>query len=243
MGRITQSQYLAINKHMKKENTPFKRVSLTIQEMIDEANHRLKTNEWDGKRFKGPLMGHPTATKEFTSSPNYFKFIAPKKTKSGIETLMITVHENLYHRINDEALKVIYKVVDERSMPTYVDVRESIEGLILNNPNLLAEDEIRLDAYAHGIFGFVPRYYDQIEVTCEKSDQILTSVIQGVCFIPEAYYKGGDFRCDYSEPISESSWEKAKEKGKQAIQDLLYDPNGPDTTWYIAIQLGEIKEL
>ena len=26
------------------------------------------------------------------------------------------------------------------------------------------------------------------------------------------------------------------------IQDLLYDPNGPDTKWFIAIQLGEIKE-
>lgn len=227
---------------MKKENRPFKRVPLTIQEMIDEANQHLKTNEWDGKRFKGPLMNHPLVTKELTSSPNYFKFVAPQKSKSSINTLQVEVREKLYHQIKEGEVTIIYKLVDEKSMPTYVDVRESKEELILNNPNLLAEDEIRLDAYAHGIFGFVPRYYDQIEITCSKEEQSLTSPILGVCFLPEAYYKGGDFRCDYSEPIPELAWEKAKEKGKQAIQDLLHDPNGPDTKWYIAIQLGEIKE-
>ncbi|MDD7558331.1 MAG: hypothetical protein PUJ69_06640 [Porphyromonas somerae] len=227
---------------MKKENRPFKRVPLTIQEMIDEANHHLKTNEWDGKRFKGPLMNHPLVTKELTSSPNYFKFVTPQKPKSSINTLQVEVREKLYHQLQGGEVTIIYKVVDEKSMPTYVDVRESKEGLILNNPNLLPEDEIRLDAYAHGIFGFVPRYYDQIEITCSKANQSLTSPILGVCFLPEAYYKGGDFRCNYSEPIPELAWEKAKEKGKQAIQDLLYDPNGPDTKWYIAIQLGEIKE-
>ena len=133
---------------MKKENRPFKRVPLTIQEMIDEANQHLKTNEWDGKRFKGPLMNHPLVTKELTSSPNYFKFVAPQKSKSSINTLQVEVREKLYHQIKEGEVTIIYKLVDEKSMPTYVDVRESKEELILNNPNLLAEDEIRLDAYA-----------------------------------------------------------------------------------------------
>ena len=100
--------------------------------MINEANHHLKTNEWDGKKFKGPLMNHPVVTKELTASPNYFKFVAPQKSKSSINTLQVEVKEKLFHKIKEEKVAIIYKVVDEKAMPTYVDVRESKEGLILN---------------------------------------------------------------------------------------------------------------
>lgn len=217
----------------------FKQVKLSIKEMIDEVGQLISTNEWNGKKIEQPNASTPIANAQFKKSPNFFRFAQRDKNLGNANVLDTIINQETYNEIINGKRNVIYKEVNETTMPTYVDVRESADGLILNNPHLLAEDDIRLDAYAHGIFGFVPRHYDYLRLNVEGSEETLTTSIEGVCFMPESYHKGGVFRCNYSDPVFEDDWKAAKKKGKNALQDLLYDPEGPDTKWMIGVLIGK----
>lgn len=219
---------------MKDEiKSPFKRGNKTIQELINEVNSRLKTNTWDGKSFTSPKAGEPRATKDFMNSPNYFEFIPTGKPSTRDNTLYLNISQDRFDAIVAGHKQIEYREVNEESMGKYVDVRESSDGLILNNPNLQEGEDIRLDAYANGIFGFIPRFYEYINISVVKSRVSETLRIKGACFLPEPYHRGGDFRMDYDLPISDAAWEKAEATGHDALQDLLYRVDGPDTTWFI----------
>ena len=45
------------------------------------------------------------------------------------------------------------------------------------------------------------------------------------------------------ESVTEEKYDAAAKKGMEAVQDLLYKSDGPDTYWLMAIHLGEVVEL
>ena len=45
------------------------------------------------------------------------------------------------------------------------------------------------------------------------------------------------------ESVTEEKYDAAAKKGMEAVQDLLYKADGPDTYWIMAIHLGEVVEL
>lgn len=215
------------------KKSPFKKVHKTIHELISEVNRKLKVNTWNGKPLSSPNMGEVRVTDNFISSPNYFEFIPTNNPSSRDNTLYLNLSQERFDAIVSGHKEIEYREVNEESMGKYVDVRESSDGLILNNPNLQEGEDIRLDAYANGIFGFVPRFYEYINISVVKSKMNKTYRIKGACFLPEPYHRGGDFRMDYDLPISDAAYQKAEADGHEALQDLLYRADGPDTTWFI----------
>lgn len=230
----------------KVEKSPFKRVKQSIEELWDEFDSHFKLKEWDGKPFEHPQTDELKATKELLESPNYYEMIPSGEECTKDNSLYLTIDQQWFDKIASGEKVVEYREIKETVMGKYLDIRESPQEQIVLNPNLGEEFDFSLDSYNDGIFLFVPRYFEYLRLGVGYNKNRDTAVvrIKGICFMPERTYKGDIFRFDYmDESVTEEKYDAAAKKGMEAVQDLLYKADGPDTYWIMAIHLGEIVEL
>lgn len=179
-------------------------------------------------------------------SPNYYEMIPSGEECTKDNSLYLTIDQQWFDKIASGEKVVEYREIKETVMGKYLDLRESPQEQIVLNPNLGEEFDFSLDSYNSGIFLFVPRYFEymRLGVGYNKNRDTAVVRIKGICFMPERTYKGDIFRFDYlDESVTEEKYDAAAKNGMEAVQDLLYKADGPDTYWIMAIHLGEVVEL
>lgn len=231
---------------MKEEKSYLKKVKMTVDELVDEQISHFRLNLWDGKPFEQPNPNEMKPTEAFLNSPNYFQVIPSGDPCSKDNSLYLTINQHWFDKIASGEKSIEYREIRDTTMNKYLDMRESSDGAILDNPNLPEEAEFYLQAYNEGIFNLTPRFYEYLRLGVGYNKNRDTAVIRikGMCFIPDTYHRGGVFRFDLNNKrITGEMYEEAYKKGQEAVQDLLYKADGPDTAWIFAIHLGEIVDL
>lgn len=228
------------------EKSPFKKMKQTFEELDREQRSHFRFAEWDGKPFEHHNTEELQATKELLESPNYYEIIPSGEECHKDNSLYLTIDQYWFDKIVSGEKTVEYREIKKGTASKYLDLRESSDGYQLFSPFLPEGAMVYPDAYNEGIYGFTPRYYEYLRLAVGYNKDRDTAVIRikGFCFVPEMYYKGGVWRVDFmDESITDEMWAEAVNKGKYALQDLLYKPDGPETNWTFAIHLGEIVEL
>lgn len=226
--------------------SPFKKVKQTLEELEREREGHFRFNNWDGQPFEHHDVQELYPTKELLESPNYYEIIPSGVPCGKDNSLYLTIDQKWFDKIVSGEKTVEYRDIKETTLSKYADMRESSDDYILVNPHFPEDGEIYAEAYNEGIFPFTPRYYEYLRIAVGYNADRDTAIIRikGLCFVPESYHKGGVWRADLlDDSITEEKWQEARKKGREALQDLYYKPDGADTYWTLVIHLGEIIEL
>ncbi|MBR8783973.1 hypothetical protein IX308_000131 [Porphyromonas levii] len=236
------------HKSMAAENnqSPYKKVKQNVEQLEEEMSAHFKFVEWDGQPFEHHDAEELQATKQLVESPNYFEVIPTGKESTKDNSLYLTITQAWFDKIISGEKTVEYREIKPTTISKYLDLRESSDGYIITNQNLPEESGIYPEAYNEGIFSYVPRYYEYLSlgVGYRKDRDTATVRIKGFGFIPERYHKGGVWRTDMEDDsFTDEQWQEAFKKGANAVQDMLYKADGPETNWTFAIHLGEVVEV
>ena len=234
-------------KEMSNEGkSPYKPVKQTIQELQEEQHQHFAVNIWGGKPFEHHNPDELKATELLTESPNYYEVIPSGRPSEKDNSLYLTIKQEWFDKIVSGEKTVEYRELKPTTINKYLDMRESSDGYVLVNPGMREDFELYPEGYNEGIFAYTPKYFEYLNLAVgySKERDTATVRVKGIGFVPEHYHKGGPFRADFmDEGITDEKFREAAKKGMDAVQDLFYKADGPDTNWILAIHLGEVVEV
>lgn len=207
-------------------------VTKSAEELLADVDSHFRPTEWSGEPFAQPTPGDLRPSRALLESPNYYEVIPTGAPCRREDSLYLTIDQKWFDRILSGEKTVEYREIKETTARRYLDLRVSSDGPMVLSSYLPEGFVLSLEAYNEGIFPFLPRYYEyvRLEVGRRKDRDVAVLRLLGVCFIPEPYREGKVWRADLSDPsITEEQYEEALREGPEALKELLYRPDGPDT--------------
>lgn len=220
-------------------------VTESAEELLADVGRHFRPTEWVGGPFSQPTPDDLRPTRELLESPNYYEVIPTGAPYRREDSLYLTIDQKWFDRILSGEKTVEYRQIKDTTARRYLDLRVSSDGPMILSSYLPEDFELGLEVYNEGIFPFLPRYYEyvRLEVGRRKDRDIAVLRLLGVCFVPEPYREGKVWRADLSDTsITEEQYEEALRRDPEALKELLYRPDGPDTYWTMALVLGDVVE-
>ncbi|HBQ57048.1 MAG: ASCH domain-containing protein [Fermentimonas caenicola] len=175
----------------------------------------------------------------FLNSPNYFKFEQTEEHPKKENTLYLTIKQKWFDEIVAGRKNVEYRDIKETTMKKYLDLTVRGDNTILVNEHLPVDGLLGIFEYNNGIFCYVPRIYQYLNLAVGYKKDRDTALIRvkGACIMPYRLEDGRIYR------FNDEMIEGVETMSQGEFIKTSYRENGELCYWTIGYQLGEIVEL